>query len=111
MIAQIGLIVNKNMMARKVASSNGTGQKQEYPQSGPPLQEPTPQGKATLGKIRSGNLFIASGCATRHVGHPADSVKYIDPVTDSGKIYGPNSIQGPYFGINAMPPATNITEP
>jgi len=42
---------------------------------------------------------------------PADSVKFIDPSTGWGKIFGPSSIFSEYFGITEMPPATNIRVP
>jgi hypothetical protein len=40
---------------------------------------------------------------------PASSLRAVG--SDTGKIYGPNSIFGPRLGITEMPPATNIRVP
>jgi hypothetical protein len=42
---------------------------------------------------------------------PSGAVRNISPSNGWGKIYGPNSIPGKFYGVTEMPPATNITCP
>jgi hypothetical protein len=74
------------------------------------VQESQSMGVSSVSSPPDPTAWVRQTSGTRYVEFdvPASSVR--PQMSSNAKIYGPNSIYGPYFEISEMPAATNIVQ-